>query len=301
MSTGETIAANPHVLNIIVCIGLFAWMGISAAQDRRKERKRYWDEVDEIHNDRVRELARVESLLEEFELQELKRLSACAAQHRCELTGVGHDHPEERTRLLAAHREELAGLDRSIKSRRAARLEELERSYGSCFRPHERRRLNIYSTRYRPKGKERRQLLEHEFAALRRDRAAQTAAYETRLEHLDVEHRLERARRVAEQQLELADIGHDQPGKRAAMLAAHTDELAVLDRDACVRRTEYRAVKEEWMKVRDRLDYIHVNWLADCFLPNVDAETRQWIDEQAAELRSGADVEHGSQGAAAVG
>ena len=85
------------------------------------------------------------------------------------------------------------------------------------------------------------------------------------------------------------------------MLATHTDELAVLDRDGCVRRTKYRAVKKEWMKVRDRLDHIHVNWLADCFLPNLDAETRQWVDEQAAELRSGADVEQGFQGAAAVG
>ena len=152
MSTDKTIAATPHVLNIIVCIGLFAWMGISAAQDRRKEWKRFWDEVDKIHNDRVRELARVESLLEEFELQEQKRLSACAAQHLRELTGVGHDHPEERTRLLAAHKEELAGLHRAIESRRAARLEEMECSYGSCFRPHEGRRLNICSTHYRPKG-----------------------------------------------------------------------------------------------------------------------------------------------------
>ena len=115
------------------------------------------------------------------------------------------------------------------------------------------------------------------------------AEYESRLEQLDVEHRLTRARRVAEQQLELVDIGRDRPGERATMLAAHSDELAVLDQDARNRREEYRAVKQEWMKVRDRSDRICLDWLVSCLLPDIDAETRKWIDEQAAEFRSDRD------------
>lgn len=83
------------------------------------------------------------------------------------------------------------------------------------------------------------------------------------------------------------------------MLAAHPDELAVLDLDACNWCAKYRAVKEQWMTVRGRSDRNHMDWLMTCFLSDANPNTRQWVEETAAEFRSVAEKEHDIEVAAA--
>ncbi|MCY4590493.1 MAG: hypothetical protein OXE86_08005 [Alphaproteobacteria bacterium] len=268
-------------------------------QDRIRDRERLWERVDDFRKRREESLTTLESRMEKFDLKEQERRSDCIAEQQRALTRIGSGHPEERAKLCAAHREELAGLDQDIAIRRTAKLAKLEDSYGDCFRPWRYVNFESYFPRWRFGDTERREFLERQFDELRSDRAARAAAHEARLGQLGVEHRLERARLVAEHQLELADIARKRPGERASMLADHADELADLDQDACDRCAEYRAAKEEWKTVRDRSDRIYMDWLVTCFLPDAKPETRQWVEETAAAFGSVAERGHGVEVAAA--
>ena len=267
-------------------------------ESRSRSREQLRKQANRVHKYREQELTRLESLMETFDRQEQKRRSACIAEHRRELTRIGHDHPKERKRLLAAHTEELAGLDQDIGSRRTAYLAKLERSHELCFRPWTSAGFEQFLDVWQPSNEERRDFLMHQFDALGNSRATRKAACGAWLGQLDVQHRLTRARRVAEHQLELADIGYDQPDERATLLAVHTRELVVLDQDACSRCAEYRAVKEEWMRVRDRSDRVYVDWLVTCLLPDANPDTRQWVEETVAEFRSVTENEPGIEVAA---
>ena len=215
-------------------------------QDRIRDMERLWERVDDFRKYREESLTTLESRMEKFDLKEQKRRSDCIAEHQRELTRIGSDQPEERARLCAAHREELAGLDQDNAIRRAACLAELEHSYRVCFRPWRvcgvraicppdgasaiqsagnswsacSTRCTVTVRRGRPRTRPGSGSLASSIAWSAQDWLPNTSS-------------------------NWPTSDANRPEKRARLLAAHADELADLDQDACNRCTEYRAVKEE--------------------------------------------------------
>ena len=159
------------VSSIALVLVLFFWFRslIKTNRESRDSNKRtVMEQVETLHEHRLQDLAKCESLMEQFELEEQKRRSDRVAEHRREVTRIGHEHPEERTRLLAAHGEELASLDQEIVNRRAACLArlELESRLELCFRAWDRASWQRSVTSWQPTAEERRDLLEQQLERL---------------------------------------------------------------------------------------------------------------------------------------